>query len=162
MENIVKIKKVSEVGEMPFQFIEKVESILQGWDVTINKTIYLFKTDTGKWGYWDKNRSRIVEINNWEGKSAWIEDHFVKMGLYHRVLLKFQSPLNYTGWDNEKRKEVPSVTDQAIVVITDTTYNQILEQLKGRAEDSFLKFEFTSKNLKSKNSSYVNKVIWVS
>jgi len=162
MDEIPKIKKIAEIGELPFQFIEKAESILQGWDATIQKTIYLFRTESGAWGYYDKKSSRIAEVNNWDGKSAWVGDHYVKMSLYHRVRLRFSAPLNYTGWDAKKRKETPAVADEAIVVITDTTYKQILEQLNGRAPESYLRFEFTTKKIQSRSSTYVKNVIWVS
>jgi hypothetical protein len=156
------IKKIVDIGESPFHFIEKVESILQGWDSTIKKTIYLFKTESGNWGYYNKKAARITDVENWKDKSALIDDHYVKMGIYHRVKLKFLSPLNYAGWDTKKRKEVPATTEEGIVIVTDTTYKQIIEQLNGRNPDSVLKFEFTTKKIGGRNSTYVNKVIWLS
>jgi hypothetical protein len=156
------IKKIVDIGESPFHFIEKVESILQGWDSTIKKTIYLFKTESGNWGYYNKKASRITDVEDWKDKSALIGDHYVKMSIYHRVKLKFLFPLNYAGWDAKKRKEVPATTEEGIVIVTDTTYKQILEQLNGRSPESVLKFEFTTKKIGDRKSTYVNKVIWLS
>ncbi len=36
-QEIPKIRKVAQVGETPFQFVEKQESILQGFDKTIKR-----------------------------------------------------------------------------------------------------------------------------
>lgn len=161
-QEIPKIQKLNEVGEAPFQFIEKLESILQGWDAKIKKTVYLFKTDTGAWGYYDKDSSQVIEVNQWNKKAAWMNDRWVKMSLYHRIHLMFMFPLDYTGWDAKKRKEIPSQTQEAILTVTDSAYKQILEQLNGRAATSFLKFEFTTRKVQNRQSTYVDKVLWVS
>ena len=161
-KDIPKIKKVVEVGETPFQFIEKLESILQGWDKTINRTVYLFKADSGAWGYYDKETNQVIEVNQWKEKAAWIVDHWVKMSVYHRVRIKFASPINYSGWDSSARKEIPATTDEAIIVITDSAYKQLVEQLNGRPQSSYLKFIFITRKIGNKNSTYIDKVVWVS
>lgn len=160
-QEIPKIKKLNEVGESPFQFVEKVESILQGWDSKIRKTIYLFKADSGNWGYYDKDTSQVIDVTQWKDKAAWLGDHWVKMSLYHRIHVHFHPPLNYTGWDPSSRKEIPATTSEAIIVVTDSAYKQILEQLNGRAATSLLKFQFTTRKIQNRQSTYVDKVLWV-
>jgi len=161
-ETTPKIKKLSDVGEAPFQFIEKTESILQGWDSKIKKTIYLFKTDTGFWGYFDKDSSQVIAVNSWKEKAAWIGDHWVKMSLYHRIKIIFNEPITYGSWDKISKKEIKMETKEAIVVVTDTTYKQLLEQLNGREETSVLKFHFTTRKIQNRQATYVDKVLWVS
>lgn len=160
-QEIPKIKKIIDIGETPFNFIEKAESILQGWDSKIRKTIYLFRTDTGPWGYYDKDSKQVIEIDQWKGKSAWINDHWVKMALYHRVKLLFTKPVTYSGWDSATRKPVKQTTQEAIVTITDTAYKSLLEQLEGRPAESILKFVFTTRKMKNKTITYIDKVVWV-
>ena len=163
MENeIPKIRKLAEVGDNPFQFIGKVESILQGWDQKIRKTIYLFRTDLGNWGYYDKNNNSVIEADQWNGKSVLIGDHFVKMALYHRIQVKFLFPLNYTGWDPVAKKEIPAVTEFATLVITDKTYKQIIDQLNGRAATSYLRFNFVTRKIQNRQSTYIESVLWES
>jgi len=161
-QEIPKIKKVVEIGETPFQFIAKEESILQGWDAKIRKTIYLFKTDSGNWGYYDKETSQVIDVTQWKEKAAWVGDHYVKMSLYHRIIIRFAQPLNYSGWDPATRREVPVTTTEAMVVVTDSAYKQIVEQLNGRPADSFLKFQFTTRKIQNRQSTYIDKVVWVS
>ena len=157
-----KIRRLAEVGEAPFQFIEKLESILQGWDSKIGKTIYLFKTDSGAWGYYNKNNNQVIEVNEWEGKAALIGGYFVKMALYHRIQVRFQAPITYSGWDPVSKKEVPASTEIATLVITDKTYKQILDQLKGRAADSNLRFNFVTRKIQDRQSTYIDSVVWES
>lgn len=161
-QELPKIKNLNEVGEAPFQFIEKVESILQGWDNTIRRTIYLFKTGTGMWGYFDKDSSQVTAVTNWNEDSAWIKGRYIKMSLFHRIHVRFYEPLKYTGWDPATRKEVPAQASDAILLITDSTYHQIQEQLTGRNPLSWLQLHFTSKKLKNRTMVYVDKVIWLS
>jgi len=161
-QDIPNIKRLIEVGENPFQFINKLESILQGWDQSKGKTIYLFKTDSGKWGYYDKTTSQVIEITSWNGKAAFVGDHYVKMALYHRIRIKFMQPIKFSAWDESARKEYPSETQEAITLVTDNAYKQIVEQLNGRAATSLLKFHFVTKKIGQRTSTYVDKVLWVS
>lgn len=161
-QEIPRIQRIAEIGDAPFQFIEKTESILQGWNAKIRKTVYLFKTEQGPWGYYDKETQQVVEVNDWKGKAALINNSYVKMSLYHRVRLKFLFPLNYKEWDVVAKKEFDSTTTEAIVVLPDTTYKQIMSQLNGRSPESVLKFEFITKKLKGRDTTYVGEVIWVS
>lgn len=156
------IRKLSEIGDNPFQFIEKLESILQGWDAKIRKTVYLFKTDSGEWGYYDKETSQVIKATQWKEKAVLIGDHYVKMALYHRVKVKFMFPLDYTGWDAVNKKEIPAVADFATLVITEKTYKQILDQLNGRVANSFLKFIFVTRKIQDRQSTYIDNVVWVS
>lgn len=156
------IRKLSDIGDNPFQFIEKLESILQGWDAKIRKTIYLFKTDSGDWGYYDKETSQVVKVNQWKEKAALIGNYYVKMALYHRIKVKFMFPLNYAGWDPVAKKEIPAVAEIATLVITDKTYKQTLDQLNGRASNSFLKFIFVTRKIQDRQSTYIDSVVWVS
>lgn len=161
-QDIPKIKKLVEVGEAPFQYISKLESILQGWDQKIMRTIYLFKTDSGAWGYYDKETAQVLEVTQWKEKAALVNDHWVKMSIYHRIIVKFLSPINYSGWDETNRKEVPTTTSDAIILITDSAFKQIQEQLNGRAANSVLKFHFITRKIGRRESTYIDKVIWVS
>lgn len=160
-QDLPKIKKIADVGEIPFQFVEKTESILQGWDKSINKTIYLFKTDTGAWGYFDKSSQQVVDVTQWKKKAAWVENHWVTMTLYHRVHLRFSQPVSYSDWDSVARKQYTAQTSEAIVTMTDTSYKSLLEQMKGRDTNAYYKFAFTSRKLKGRMVNYVDKVVWV-
>jgi hypothetical protein len=156
------IRRLADVGDAPFQFIQKLESILQGWDAKIRKNIYLFKTDSGGWGYYDKNINTVSEVSQWKGKSALVGDHFVKMALYHRIQVKFLFPLTYNSWDKAAKKEVPAETENATLAVTDKTYKQILDQLKGRAADSNLRFNFVTRKIQDRQSTYIDSVVWES
>lgn len=156
------IRRLADVGDAPFQLIQKLESILQGWDAKIRKNIYLFKTDSGAWGYYDKNSNSVSEVNQWKGKSALIGDHFVKMALYHRIQVKFLFPLTYNSWDKIAKKEVPAETEYATLAVTDKTYKQILDQLKGRAANSNLRFNFVTRKIQDRQSTYIDSVVWES
>ncbi len=161
-QDIPKIKKLVEVGENPFQFVSKSESILQGFDQKIQRTIYLFKTDSGAWGYFDKDSSQVIEVTKWKEKAALVNDHWVKMAIYHRIIVNFLFPLNYTGWDDVNKVEVPAETSEAILLVTDNTYKQILEQLNGRAANSVLKFHFVTRKIGKRQATFIDKVLWVS
>ncbi len=161
-QDIPKIKKLVEVGENPFQFVSKSESILQGFDQKIQRTIYLFKTDSGAWGYFDKDSSQVIEVTKWKEKAALVNDHWVKMAIYHRIIVNFLFPLSYTGWDDVNKVEVPAETSEAILLVTDNTYKQILEQLNGRAANSVLKFHFVTRKIGKRQATFIDKVLWVS
>ena len=158
---IPRIKKIAEVGENPFQCIEKTESILQGWDSTISKTVYLFKTDDGSWGYFDKETSQVIPISQWKEKAAWINGHWVKMALYHRVHVRFSEEVSYSEWNSEEKKQYSDSTLEAIITMTDTSYKSLIEQMTGRERDSFFKFGFTTRKMGKRTITYVDKVLWV-
>lgn len=160
-QDLQKIKKIADVGEVPFQFVGKTESILQGWDKSINKTIYLFKTDTGAWGYFDKDSGQVIDVNQWKEKAAWISDHWVKMTLYHRVHLRFSQPISYSAWDSVARRNYKQTVAEALVTMTDTSYKSMLEQMKGRDANAFYQFVFTTRKLRGRMVSFVEKVVWV-
>ncbi|MCK4501214.1 hypothetical protein KAU11_12005 [Candidatus Babeliales bacterium] len=163
MENqtIPKIKKVADVGETPFNFIEKTESILQGWDKQIKKTIYLFRTDTGAWGYYDPDSGQVIEVHQWKSKAAWVNGYWVKMAIYHRLKLLFSTPITWSGWDKANNKAVKETASEVIVTVTDTAYKTLIEQLEGRPAESLFKFVFTTRKLGGRNVTYINKVVWV-
>src|SRR4030043_579308 len=136
------IKKIAEIGEMPFQYIGEKERILQGWDQTIKKMLYLFKTDMGNWGYWDKETQQVLTCDQWKGKAALINNRWVKMSLYHRVYLIFAHEVTFTEWNKTTKKREKKTTKNAIVTIPKSANDMILEQLNSRSAESWLKFEF--------------------
>jgi len=151
------IKKVAEIGETSFQYIGEKEKILQGWDKELKKMLYLFKTDTGNWGYWDKETSQLIKVTQWKEKAALINSRWVKMALYHRIYVIFDQPITFSEWDSSQKKRVQKTTQDAIITITDSAFKQLEEQMNGRAQESWYKFEFMKRN----KGSYVNKVKWV-
>lgn len=160
-QELPKIKKIADVGEVPFQFVEKTESILQGWDKASNRTIYLFKTDTGQWGYFDKDSQQVIDVTRWKDTAAWVSNRWVKMTLYHRAHLRFSQAITYSEWDSVARRQYPMQVAEAIVTMTDTAYKSLLEQMKGRNLEAFYQFVFTSRKLKGRMVNYVDKVVWV-
>lgn len=160
-QEIPKIKKTADIGDTPFYFIGKTESILQGWDKTIGKTIYLFRTDSGKWGYFDKETNQVIDVNQWREKAALISGHWVKMALYHRVHLKFINPISYSAWDSVAKKQYPVSTQEAIVTITDSSYKSLIEQMSGRDGNSTYKFLFVSRKIGDRKITYVKSALWV-
>jgi len=160
-QDLPKIKKIADVGETPFQFVEKTESILQGWDKTIGRTIYLFKTTTGAWGYFDKDSGQVIDVTQWKGKAAWVQNHFVMMTLYHRVHLIFAQPVSYSEWDSSANRRYQVEATEAIVTMTDSSYKSLIEQMNGRDANAVYKFSFTSRKLKGRMVNYVDKVVWV-
>lgn len=155
------IRKISEVGETPFQFVEKKETILQGWHAPSKKNVFLFKNDQGQWSNYDSAVKKVVPVTQWDGKSAMINGAWVKLAIYHRINLLFVKPITYSAWDASAKKEVKAQTQEAIVVVTDTAYKLLCEQLNGRDPMSFLKFGWTSKNVGGRQMTYVDKVLWV-
>ena len=147
-QEIPKIRKVAEVGETPFQFIEKQENILQGYDKTIRRSVYLFKMTDGNWGYYDKETSQTIPINQWKGKAAMIDGRWVIMTLYHRIHLRFSEQVIYSNWDKESRKEVRMQTPEAIVTITDSAFKSLTEQIEGRDPGSLFKFTYNMTHFK--------------
>ena len=156
-----RIKKIAEVGETPFQFFELGETILQGWDKGIGRTIYLFKTETGNWGYFDKETEQVIEVMQWRGKAALIGNSWIKLSLYRRIRVFFNAIVNYSTWDHISKKNMYKQTQEAILTITNSTYDQLLGQMEGRPPESLYKFVFTSRKIGNRTMSYVNKVLWV-
>ena len=108
-------------------------------DQKIHRTVYLFRTADGEWAHYDKETSQVIKIHNWKEKAAMMNGRWIKMALYHRIIIHFTEMLNYAGWDANTKKETPATTADAVIVITDTTYKQLIEQLKGRDEKSIFK-----------------------
>jgi hypothetical protein len=156
-----KIKRTHDVGETPFQFISKIESILQGWDQINKKMVFLFKADTGNWGYWDKDTEQVVEISEWEGKAAFIRGVKIKMAVYHRLHLLFTQPVIYGEYDSVSRKEIKMQTSEAIVTVTDQAHKLLLEQMSGRSQNDIYRFGWTSRKLGRRVIKFIDKVTWV-
>jgi hypothetical protein len=163
MENkeIAKIRKTADLGDATFKFIEKTESILQGWSTSIGRTIYLFKMDTGEWGYFDKESGQFMGVTEWRQRAALVYGKWVKMSLYHRVHLVFTEDLTYAEWDPSTRKEYFKLAPEAIVTITDLAYKSLLEQMSGRDPESTYKLVFTTRKMGKKNVTFADKVVWV-
>ncbi len=157
------IKRLSEVGETPFQVIKEFEKILQGWDAKKRRTVYLFKTVNDKWGYFSKESKQIMEVTAWDKKAAFIDGNWVKMSLYHRVLVKFSQPVNSTSWDSSNKRKTIVPLLEAIIILTDTAYKSLIEQMQGRQSGSWFKLSFMTKKKSGGGlMTYANKVIWVS
>jgi hypothetical protein len=160
---IQKIKTLSDVGETPFQVIERQENILQGWDNKKRRSIYLFKTESGVWGYYDKASKQTINISAWKDKSAFVDGNWVKMSLYHRVHVKFAQVVNSNSWDYHNKKRVSVPLTEAIITLTDSAYKSLEEQANGRPLESWFKLSFVTQKKKTGGSmTYANKVIWVS
>lgn len=162
-QTLPKIEKLTEVGNVPFQYLDNPENILQWWDKTANKTKYLFKTDSGAWGYYDRLTQQVIEINQWKGKAALVEGEWCKMVLYHRVHVLFSQPLIFTAYDPEQRKKVQQNAQEAIITLTDTAFNSLQDAMKGREINSFYHLSFTTRNKPRGGGTmtYVDKIIWV-
>ena len=78
-DNIPKIRVLSDIGEAPFQFFGVLETILQGWSKNKRKSIYLFKMEDGRWGYYHKPTEQVIAVEQWKEKAAWVDDEWVKM-----------------------------------------------------------------------------------
>lgn len=156
MPELPKIKKLSEIGETPFQVVKVEEKILQGWDKAKRKMLYLFKGPTGLWSYYDKAEKCIVEVPQWKDKAALIQDSWVDMSVYYRVHLRFERPIAYTSYEGSRPAQ--ATASEALVTITGAAYESMEEQFRGRPEGSF--YQFSYKKLKN-NRQYVDKVIFV-
>lgn len=153
-DNLPKIKKLIEIGNTPFQVIEVIEKVLQGWNN--KKPIFLFKTDSGNWAYYDNDTKQVVDVEQWNGKSALVKGAWIKMGLYHKIHLIFKTPVTYTEYSGQYKGQLVSANEVS-VNITDAAYKALESQMAGRPPNSF--YQFTYK--KGKTSQFVNGAIWV-
>ena len=145
-----------------FQVVSVKETILQGYSTTKKRTVYLFKSDkTGNWAYWDKDNEKVVDVEQWEENKAWVDSEWVPMSKYHRIELRFVSPVTYTAYQDGK--EVRRDTLHAEVAITDTAFKTLVEQMNGRDENSVYKMCFRErKRPKGRGMMrYVEKFLWV-
>lgn len=161
-QTLPKIEKLTEIGPISFRYIANPENILQWWDKMANKTKYLFKTDSGAWGYYDTQTSQVIEINQWKGKAAMVEGEWCKMTLYHRVHVIFSQPVNFTAYDSQQKRKVQQTAQEAIIVLTDTAFKSLVEAMNGRDPNSYYSLSFTTRNKpKGGTMTYVDKIIWV-
>jgi len=160
-QEIPKIRKTADLGEATFKFIEKTESILQGWGRALGRTIYLFKMDNGAWGYFDKETEQFMEVTEWREKAAFVYGQWVKMALYHRIHLVFTEELTYAEWDPSVKREFFKATQEAIVTVTDLAYKSLLEQMNGRDAEATYKLIFTTRKMGKRNVTFADKVVWV-
>lgn len=159
-EDIIKIRKIKEIGETPFYFLKEVGSVLQGFNKSLRKMVFLFKTENG-WSYYDKEINQVVKADRWKEDSVFMKGYWVKMSLYHKVHLQFLRPVSCTAWDKASKREYTAFAPEAIVTITDMAYKSLLEQTNGRNPNSLYRFVFVSRNIGGKTVSYIEKVIWV-
>lgn len=152
MEKLPLVKSVSDVGTTPFQFVSKQETILQGFHTGLRRSVYLFRTPDKQWGYYESATKKVVRPSAWDGKSAFIDGAWIKLGLYHRVHLRVPEGLVYNT------KSGPKTVQDFIIPITDSAYKALESQTQGRPLDSFYQFEM--KKL-ANNRVYVGSVKWV-
>jgi len=160
-QELPKITKVSEVGESLFQYIKEGEKILQGWDHMLKKTMYLFKAESGKWGYFDKETRQVLDVSQWKGKAAWLNGRWIKMTLYHRVEVFLEQPLTFNVWDKATTQNIQTTAQHVVITITDTAYKKWIEQMQGKIPGAFYKFVFSSRKLGARTITYVNDIVWV-
>jgi len=161
-QTLPKIEKLTEVGAIPFQYLDNPENILQWWCKDDKKTKYLFKTDSGAWGYYDKLTTQVIEINQWKGKAAMVEGKWCKLTLYHRVHVRFSQPVIFTGYDPDQRKKIQQTAQEAIILLTDTAFKTLGDAMKGRDANSYYRLSFTTRNKpKGGTMTYVDRIIWV-
>lgn len=156
MADLPKIKKATEIGDVPFQVIKVEEKILQGYDTRTRRTLYLFKGPTDVWSYYSKAERCIVEVPQWRDKEALIEGSWVKMSVYYRLHLLFERPVTFTPYDKAKGSQ--ETVNEASVTVTQAAYEALEEQFKGRATGSW--YQFVYKKLKN-GRTYIDKAIWV-
>lgn len=144
MPDIPKIKKVNEIGTTPFRVVEVKEKILQGWDKTSRKMLYLFKGSLGNWSYYDPQGKMEVEVPQWRDKEALIMGRWIKMSLYYRLHIAFETPITYSEFSYGRGSQQHQ-TYEAIINITKKAYENLEKQMSGRAPGSY--YCFTYKNL---------------
>lgn len=158
-DNIPKIRVLSDIGEAPFQFFGILETILQGWSKAKKKSIYLFKMEDGRWGYYHKPTEQVLGVEQWKEKAAWIDGEWVKMAKYHRIHVNFLQPVTYSNWQSGKKTQ--SQTHEAQFNITDSSYKTLEEAMKGRGKNSAYKLVFTTRKKKGGGAmTYVEKIVW--
>ena len=163
IQDIPKIQKLTEVGDKPFKYISTVEKVLQGWNNKTNKTVYLFKTDTGQWGYYDKDTQQVIDIDQWKGKAALIDGQWIKMVLYYRIRVMFAEPIVFSVWRKMERKNEQMTAQEALITLTATAYTKMEESMKGRPPESWYRLSFTTRKKPrgSGTMTFVDNVIWV-
>lgn len=163
IKELPKIDKLSEIGDKPFRYISTVEKVLQGWNSRVRRTVYLFKTDTGQWGYYDKESQQVIEIDQWKKKAALINGQWIKMTLYHRIQVIFNEPVVFSVWSKMNNKNEQMTAQEALITLTDTAYKHLEEQSKGRPPESWYKLSFTTRKKPNGNGTmtYVDNVVWV-
>lgn len=156
MPDIPKIKKVNEIGETPFRVIEMKEKILQGWDKTARKMLYLFKGGLNNWCYYDAKTKQTVEVPEWRDKEALIMGRWVKMSLYYRLHIAFETPINYSEFSYGRGSQQHQ-TYEAIINLTKSAYEELEKQMVGRDPGSFYRFSYK----KLASGMTVDGVYWV-
>ena len=156
------IDKILEVGENLFCLLSVKEKILQGWDPKTRRTVYLFKTDTGDWGFYDKETNQVIEVDKWKKKAAWINGRWVKMSVYYKLNVVFEEAVTFSSWNKMERKVDKMTAVEAVIVLTSSAYDHLINQMEGRPKDSFYKLSFaTRKKAGGGNMKFVDNVIWV-
>ena len=145
MPDIPKIKRISEIGEEPFRLVNMEEAILQGWDKTARKMLYLFKDQTGTWAYFDKNSKMTVQVPEWRDKEALVMGKWIKMSLYYRLHVAFENPITYSIRSRQGSQNFQ--TYEGIILVPKAAYEMLQQQMVGRDPNSFYRFKY--KQLKS-------------
>ena len=163
IQNVPKVQKIAEVGSNPFQYLSTTEKILQGWNSTTRKTVFLFKTDTG-WGYFDKPTGQVIDVNQWKGKAVFIGGQWIKMTLYYRIHVAFAEPVSLLVWNKEIKKKEQIAPKEVLITLTGSAYKQLEEQMRGRPPGSWYQLSFTTRKKPNGpgNMTYVDKVLWIS
>lgn len=158
--DIPRIRQITDIGTAMFQVVKYVEPVLQGWSKEHGRQVYLFRAEeSGKWAYYDKDQGGLVEVDQWKGKSAWIQDDWVSLSKYHRLHLRFVAPVTYKVF--EKGEQRSEDTEEAMIVLTDTAYKTLQDQMQGRGDNAVYQFSFkTKKKPKGGTMTYVEKVVF--
>lgn len=134
---IQKIKRVAQIGEAEFNYLGMTEAIMQGWDG--KKTVYLFKTPTGNWAYAAPSGG-VQAVTEWDGDKAMMNGQYIKMAPYCRIHLKFIAPLTYKVWNGTAN--VDKTVSEAIIAVTESTYQAMEEAIKGRSKEAVYKLKY--------------------
>ena len=162
-QDIPKIKKTAEIGNKPFRYISTVEKVLQGWSGRSKKTVYLFKTDTGQWGYYDKETQQVIEVDQWKGKAALINGQWIKMTLYYRIQAMFAQAITFSVWNKMEGKNDQMTAQEVLITLTGSAYKKMEEAMRGRTPESWYQLSFTTRKKSGGkgNMTYVDNVIWI-
>lgn len=160
-EDIPKIKKTHEVGDMPFQVVEIQEEILQGWSARQQRQMYLFKNENGQWSYFDKMSGSIKEVTEWKERSANIGGDWVAMTKYFRVHVRFFDFVQYTEWNGAMRQNVLVGTDKAILTLTKTSFEKLQKTIAGKPPDSWYRLIYRTVNQKKRTIVYVDDAVYI-
>jgi len=159
---IPKLDKVNEIGGTAFQIIEMKEKILSGWDKLARKSVYLFKMDSGAWGYYNKEAGRVTEVDQWKDKSAWINGQWIRLSIYYRIHVVFANPIEFTVYDYANHRSQRICWQEALIKVTDKTYALMVSASQGRDPRSFYRFGFKAKGKKGGGEMLlVDTVTWV-